>query len=90
MKDRISQGDIVRHFKYETLSEEEKRQNKYLYMVKDVAEHTETGEKLIIYQAMYAPFKTYARPVQMFISPVDRVKYPNIKQSFRFEKHEVE
>lgn len=79
-------GDIVRHFKYETLSEEEKKQNKYIYRIVGFAEHTETGEKLVIYQAMYPPFNTYARPLEMFFSKVDRNKYPDIKQEYRLEK----
>ena len=85
----MQRGDIIRHFKWETLTDEEKRQNKYLYCIKDIAEHTETGEKLVIYQALYAPFKTYARPFVMFCSAVDRNKYPNIKQQFRFEKYNL-
>lgn len=79
-------GDIVKHFKWETLSEEEKKQNKYIYRIVDFAEHTETGEKLVIYQAMYPPFNTYARPLEMFFSKVDRNKYPDIKQEYRLEK----
>ena len=81
-------GDIVRHFKWETISEEERRQNKYLYCIKNVAEYTETGEMLVIYQAMYSPFKTYARPLNMFMSKVDHEKYPDIRQEHRFEEHE--
>lgn len=85
----MQRGDIVRHFKWETISEEERRQNKYLYCIKDIAEHTETGDTLIIYQAMYSPFKTYARPANMFISKVDHKKYPNIKQEYRFVRHDI-
>ena len=83
-------GDIVRHFKWETLSDEEKHTNKYLYCIKEMAEHTETGEILVIYQAMYPPFKTYARPIEVFCEEVDHDKYPNIKQKFRFEEHKVQ
>ena len=80
-------GDIVRHFKYETISDDERKQNKYLYRIVGFANHTETGEILVIYQAMYSPFQTYARPLEMFCEKVDTKKYPNIKQEYRFEKH---
>lgn len=81
--ERFSIGDIVRHFKREMVDQNTPR---YLYKVLAFAQHTETGEKLVIYQALYAPHKTYARPYEMFMSEVDRNKYANIKQKYRFEK----
>jgi len=83
-------GDIVQHFKYETLSEQERNTNKYLYKVIETAIHTETQEELIIYQALYGDFKTYARPKSMFFSYVDKGKYPEIKQKYRFECHNID
>lgn len=82
----IHVGDIVRHFKREWVSAET---SEYLYKVLAFAQHTETGERLVIYQALFAPFKVCARPYAMFMSEVDREKYPEIKQKYRFEKVEM-
>ena len=71
----IRVGDIVRHFKRENVSPET---SEYLYKILAFASHTETGEKLVIYQGMYPPFKVCARPYDMFMSEVDRIKYPDV------------
>ena len=79
----IQVGDIVQHFKRQWVDQ---KTSEYLYKVLAVAQHTENGEKLVIYQALYSPFKTCARPYAMFMSETDHEKYPEAKQKYRFEK----
>ena len=55
------------------------------YNLIGVAEHTETGEKLVVYMALYDDHKIYVRPLESFTSKVDKDKYPNNPQIHRFQ-----
>ena len=77
------QGDIVQHFKRETINTANS-QNEYLYKILCIAKHTEKDEYMVVYQALYGQFEIYVRPYKMFMSEVDHKKYPEIKQKYRF------
>lgn len=55
------------------------------YRVLCSAMHTETIEHLVIYQNVDDPTEIFARPTEMFLSEVDRNKYPDVSQKYRLE-----
>lgn len=74
----IKINGIYRHFKGD------------YYLVEDIANHSETNDKYVVYRKLYGDNSLWLREINMFLSEVDHNKYPNVKQKYRFELQEVE
>ena len=74
----ILEGRIYKHFKGD------------LYLVEGIVLHSETKEKLVLYRALYGSGLRYVRPYYMFASKVDKIKYPNVEQEYRFQLQDIE
>ena len=69
----IGVSDVVRHFKGN------------LYQIIAFGQQSKTGEKEVIYQALFPPFSVWVRPFDNFMAEVDHEKYPEVKQKYKFE-----
>ena len=78
MDNRMQPGDVVRHFKGK------------MYEIVCFASDSETLETMVVYRALYGEKGVWVRPKEMFFSPVDREKYPDVSQEYRFEKVSVQ
>lgn len=72
------ENEIYRHFKGNE------------YQIITVAENSEDGSQMVVYKALYGEGKSYVRPLDMFIEELDREKYPDADQTYRFEKVEYQ
>ena len=69
----VQLGRVYRHFKGD------------YYLVEALARDSETNEPCVIYRKLYGDGGLWVRPLDMFLSPVDREKYPAAGQTYRFE-----
>ena len=76
-------GDIIQHFKRETV-DQNRMQDLYEFIC--VATQSETRDRVVGYRALYGDKGLFVRPYEMFMEEVDHVKYPEIRQKYRFEK----
>ena len=74
----IIKNRVYKHFKGDS------------YLVLDIVINSETMEEMVLYQALYGDGKKYVRPKEMFLSKVDKNKYPNVFQEYRFELVNIE
>lgn len=70
----VNAGEFYKHFKGQ------------LYQVRALAENSEDNTPMVVYQAMYAPFKIWVRPLSTFLEKLDKEKYPDAAQEYRFER----
>lgn len=73
----IQIGRIYRHFKGD------------YYLVEAVAKDSETNTDMVIYRKLYGDGGLWVRPLSMFLSKVDRDKYPEVSQEYRFQLQEI-
>ena len=82
-------GDYVIHYRRSLLTNAElsREPNLFRYVIFGVAEHSRTGEKLMIYRQLFGLCKLRARPLDDFLAEVDHEKHPEVTQKYRFEKY---
>ena len=75
---KIKKNTIYKHFKGD------------YYLVEDVVKHSETKEEFVLYRALYGDNELWIRPLVMFLSEVDHIKYPDVKEKYRFTEQNID
>lgn len=50
------------------------------YRILAIAEDTRTGERYVVYKALYGTYRDYVRPLSMFMSEVDHKNTPTLRR----------
>ena len=78
--------DSITSIRYNMIGRRYRHFKGSVYIVDGIAVHSETAEPLVIYHKEHERNRMWARPLSMFLSPVDKKKYPDATQEMRFEK----
>lgn len=73
----VKVGKVYRHYKGN------------LYLVEGIATHSENEEKMVVYRALYGDCTLYVRPYDLFTEKLDKIKYFDVKQEYRFQLVEI-
>lgn len=73
---------FVKHFKHH---DDLKKPFNYIYEIIAIGSYSEDhDQKMVVYRSVNDN-KVCIRPYEMFFSKVDKIKYPDVKQKYRFE-----
>ena len=60
-----------------------------LYVLEEIAYDADTQERVVLYRALYGEHRLWARPFEDFFAELDRAKYPQAQQKYRFELQDL-
>ena len=86
MDNRMTKQIIAETYKERMVGKRYRHFKGGIYIVSDIAVHSESAECMVIYKSFEKPSLVWARPLTMFLSKVDKEKYPNVEQEYRFEE----
>lgn len=60
-----------------------------LYVLEEIAYDADTQGQVVLYRALYGEHRLWARPFEDFFAELDRAKYPQAQQKYRFELQDL-
>lgn len=86
MDDRMTNQMTAEIYKEKMVGKRYRHFKGNVYIVTDIAVHSESAECMVIYKSFEKPSLVWVRPLTMFLSKVDKEKYPEVEQEYRFEE----